>query len=146
MSIIEEYKAEIKFTQDKRIIVGKKVLKNMEVYKQNIFDHMIIAQCKYNDTTFKIDEKFYPEAIRYTSFNGTPLKKMEDSASRYSNNLLIKTADGVQIVNLNIEFDVSSFDYLFELTQVSADLLSTNEDSLTFDIYIYFYRYENVAN
>ena len=140
MSIIEEYKAEIKFTQDKRIIVGKKVLKNMEVYKQNIFNHMVIAQCKCNDTTFKIDEKFYPETL-YTSLNGNLLKKMEDSASRYSNNLLIKTADGVQIANLNIEFDVSSFDYLFELTQVSADLLSTNEDSLIFDIYIYFYRY-----
>lgn len=140
MATLEEYKAKIKFTKNNRVVMGKKKFTELHRPKRS-FDHLIIASLDCKEGKYTIDKTFNLPNEQAQNNNST-LKKMPDKSSRYSNVLEINKDNGTTMAILNIEFDIANFNYLFELTQVEADLLNEDNDEMTFEIYTYFVKYE----
>ena len=136
MPVLEEYKAQIVFTSDKRIIVGKKFFDDESV---RTFSHMILAAYNCKDGRYILDQTFRCDESKEN--NTHLLKKIDGSNTRYSGQLAIEHTESGGILELRTEFDTSSFGYAFELVRSVADLFQEEKDEIIFEVYLYFIKH-----
>ena len=135
MSKLEEYKASIVFTADKRTIVGKKFFDDKDA---RTFSHMIIAAYNCKDGRYILDQTF--QCNKSNNSNTHLMKKVDDSSTRYSGQIAIEHSEN-GVLELYTELDTVSFGYVFDLIRNVADLLQEEKDEIVFEVYLYFVKH-----